>query len=138
MSNEVFRNLWLRREREKQCAKSRKAKMRRGWLLGGVALACAACISLAACATARKVAGPNGEDVYFVNCGGMFLTMADCLNKAAEICAPAGYEFVMLDNSQKGAMLNSAYPGMLTAMPIINREILVRCQPKNDQIEQNN
>lgn len=107
--------------------------MRRWFLLAGALLVCGACIPLAGCAQARKVAGPNGEDIYFVDCGGMFLNMADCLNKASEICAPAGYEFVTVKNGQEGAMLSYGLAGMLTATPIIDREILVRCQPQADQ-----
>jgi hypothetical protein len=50
--------------------------------------------SLAGCATARPVALPNRTQGYANRCPGAARDIADCMNKAAEVC---GGEYEILD-----------------------------------------
>lgn len=47
-------------------------------------------ISLAGCATATKMHGSDGREMYHVACDGMVLTWSACYKKALETC-PGGY-----------------------------------------------
>jgi len=89
---------------------------------------------LSACATSREVRQADGWLTHVVGCGGPFLNMGHCQERAARICGGRGY--VVL-NSQGGelplqhAMPTGGLPTIPTSLEQFKdsqpRKLLIRC-----------
>jgi hypothetical protein len=82
--------------------------------------------SLAGCVTARPVALPNGTQGYAIRCPGAARDIADCMNKAAEVC---GGKYEILDregNVVGGAAIASGNSAVFVQG--IHRTMIVSCQ----------
>lgn len=89
---------------------------------------------LSACATSREVRQADGWLTHVVSCGGPFLTLGHCQERAARICGGRGY--VVL-NSQGGelppqhAMPSGGLPTIPTSLEQLKagqpRKLLIRC-----------
>ncbi len=78
------------------------------------------CAFISGCATATKSVGPDGQQVYVIDCSDLGWNY--CLDKAHEICAGAGYKILSQDsNSSFYNFSNSFYAGT-------NREMIIECK----------
>jgi hypothetical protein len=67
-------------------------------------------LCLTACATAAPVALPNGTKGYSIDCSGGGFSIADCMNKAAEVCK-GSYQIVGQDSASTGGVVMPAGNG---------------------------
>lgn len=67
--------------------------MRTGRLAASLLIA----MLLAACASSYEVTRADGWKTHVVSCGGPFLNMGNCIEKAGEICR--GYGYTVLDKA---------------------------------------
>lgn len=81
----------------------------------------------AGCATFKQFTGPNGETLYSIDCSGYYSNVGTCLKKAGEICGSAGYDIIMGDATNHGAMATGSPYGFYSGT-IISREVIIRCK----------
>ena len=92
-----------------------------------IILALVSCLLLQACAISKKISGPNGEEMYSIDCSGTALNMGDCLEKAGKICGSGGYEIVLGNTANYGPAATANQYGFFMA-PMISREIIIQCK----------
>ncbi len=93
----------------------------------------AATLLLSGCITTKEVAMPDGTQAISISCNGTARDMADCMNKAAEVCEGP---YTVLNSSEKNSgtyaqgnmhgTQNSA-SGSVVAVPVIKRSLLISC-----------
>ena len=77
-------------------------------------------------AKARPITGPYGKNAYHLNCSGIQNSMADCLEKAGELC-PQGYD--VLDSRQTSTPNVYVYQNQVHTLGTIEtRELVVQCK----------
>jgi hypothetical protein len=90
-------------------------------------LACAAIAALlSGCVTSRPVALPNGTQGYAIRCPGAARDIADCMNKAAEVCG-GKYQVVDRDGNVAGGAIVPIGNGAVFAQGV-HRTLIVSCQ----------
>lgn len=87
------------------------------------------------CASSREVRRADGWKTYVVSCGGPFLNMGHCLEKAGDICR--GYGYTVLDKAggtlpaSADALPTGGWPDMPGSAAdlthIQTRKLYVRC-----------
>ena len=86
-----------------------------GWLL---------CFTVTAgCASASKTYGPDGREIYVLNCSGWARSWAMCLERAGELCGPNGYDVLERGGGQSGYLISGT-----SATPLISREMAIACR----------
>ena len=82
---------------------------------------------LSACATSKTIYGPNGQEAHSINCSGMVLSLADCWEKAGDICKNKGYDIIgAMTNNGQMITVNAAG---IQSMDASNRVIVIQCRP---------
>jgi hypothetical protein len=85
---------------------------------------CALVLTLSGCVTSRPVMLPNGIQALAISCPGAARDVADCMNKAAQVC---GGPYQMLDRDGDvvgGAM---APVGSAAYMGAVHRTLIIKC-----------
>ncbi len=85
-----------------------------------------ALMTLSGCvATARPVMLPNGMQGLAINCGGAHRDIADCMNKAAQMCA-GPYEMLDRDGGVIGGGAVPVGRGAI-GLAAVQRTLIVKC-----------
>ena len=92
------------------------------------ALALAATMILAGCATSSQTVLPSGARGYSIGCSGSALTWAQCYEKAGDLC-PHGYKIVEQEGQTPGATVGASRTALF-GTPIVDRTMLVQCKSK--------
>jgi hypothetical protein len=90
----------------------------------------AALLSLTACVTAKTTHLPNGNTGYAIHCNGAMHDIADCMDKAAEICGGPYQIFTSTGevvSSTAVATGTSPYTSVATSVNGIQRTLIVEC-----------
>jgi hypothetical protein len=98
--------------------------MLRSILVAGVS------IVVAGCAGSSKTYGPDGSEMYSLNCSGWARNWGMCLEKAGELCGPRGYQIVNQSGDRPGTLVTGSSSGTssgMSAAPVISRTMLVKC-----------
>lgn len=84
-------------------------------------------LTIAGCATATEMYGPEGERLVSIDCSGAAMQMSACYEKAAEVC-PRGYRLVER-SSETGPLMASGGAGYPFALSQAQyRSIIVECK----------
>jgi hypothetical protein len=83
-------------------------------------------LALGGCVTARPVALPNGTQGYAIRCPGGHRDIADCMNKAAEVCG-GKYQVLNGDAMVAGGVVAPVGNGAVF-VPAVHRSLIVSCQ----------
>ena len=96
----------------------------------------AALLALTACTTSRSITLADGSQGQRIECDGAMLNMADCYQKAGDVC-PRGYDTMAangeaipfaVSSGSFGANRYAASGGFTsTAGSIVTRSLIVRC-----------
>jgi hypothetical protein len=100
-----------------------------------------AALGLASCTVAQDAYLPDGSTGYHIACGGAWLSMADCTQKAGDICGPAGYkiysqsgEYIPYTSSGGETVTSANRHGVSSASDysstsgsIVQRDMFVKC-----------
>lgn len=84
-----------------------------------------AIISLAGCASAKQVRGPNGGTAYEVKCGNA--AKSKCREKAADVC-PRGYSVLDRDADRYGDSTKVGNAGVLEIRADTSTYMLIQCK----------
>jgi hypothetical protein len=90
---------------------------------------------IAGCATWRSVRQADGWTTYVVSCGGPFLNMGHCLERAGGICRGRGYTILNKSGGELPASPNAIPTGGLPDIPqskadmqaYQERKLFIRC-----------
>jgi hypothetical protein len=83
-------------------------------------------VLISGCVTSRPVALPNGTQGYAIRCPGAARDIADCMNKAAEVCG-GKYQVIDRDALVAGGVVTSVGNGAVYAQAV-HRTLIVSCQ----------
>jgi hypothetical protein len=90
-------------------------------------------VMLGGCATAREVRQPDGWQSHVISCGGPFLNVGHCLEKAGEVCG--GYGYTVIKREGDTAAADSIPSGGGPDLPAMSglkdyqeRKLLIRCK----------
>ena len=90
-------------------------------------------IILGGCVKAKPITGPDGTQVYSITCNGALNTMADCIEKAGEMCGSRGYH--VIDADKEYTSTNSLYYTANPNQPYVympsnrfKRNLLIQCK----------
>jgi len=83
------------------------------------------CLPLTACVTANPVALPSGGNGYAISCPGAARSIADCMNKAAELCH--GPYSVVNENAETVGAAIMPVGRAAMGMAGIHRTLIVEC-----------
>lgn len=88
---------------------------------------------MAGCTTATPMYNPDGTQGFKVSCGGKLNSFGSCIEKAGQVCGPAGYKVLGSNGeeskfSQAGASWNQ-FGGDFNAQntTFISRELFIKC-----------
>lgn len=82
-------------------------------------------ITLAGCASATQVQGPNGQPAYLVKCGNA--VKSKCSAKAADLC-PSGYRVLERNADHYGDSTKVGNAGALEIRADTTTTMLVQCK----------
>jgi hypothetical protein len=89
---------------------------------------------LAGCATSREVRQPDGWQSHVISCGGPFLNMGHCIEKAGEVCGGYGYTIINREGDAQPAAAKSIPSGGGPDVPAMSglkdyqeRKLYIRC-----------
>jgi|SRR5882724_1705471 len=78
------------------------------------------------CASASKTYGPDGREVFVLNCSGWARSWGMCYEKAGELCGPRGYQVIGRD--EQNSMIGSAGGGSAMVAPVQHRNMMISCK----------
>jgi hypothetical protein len=81
------------------------AVLRRRYLGPGLGLAM---LLLVGCASSAKTYGPDGRELYILNCSGWARSWSMCLERAGELCGARGYDVLERTGGHGGHMISGA------------------------------
>ena len=89
--------------------------------------------TLCGCVRSKPITGPDGTQVYSIECNGIQNTIADCLEKAGEVCGARGYSVLGADkefSSTATAFYTGNPNNPLAYVPTnrFNRNLLIQCK----------
>lgn len=87
-------------------------------------------VAVCGCAGSSKTYGPDGSEMYSLNCSGWARNWGMCLEKAGELCGPRGYQIVNRSGDSPGMLVTGSSFGAssgFSAAPVISRTMLVKC-----------
>lgn len=83
---------------------------------------------LAGCATSQAITGPDGREVWHIDCSGMYLSWGSCLEKAGKLCGTSGYT-LLFSNKEDGYAASAGQFGTFSSN-LMKREMFIRCSPE--------
>ena len=88
---------------------------------------------LSGCVWVKPITGPDGTQVYSIECNGAIYSMADCFEKAGEMCGSSGYH--VINAGQDYTSTNLLYYTANPYQPYVNmpvnrfdRSLLIQCK----------
>lgn len=98
-------------------------------------------LAMTACVTDSAINLPDGSVGHHVTCGGAIFSMGDCVQKAGDVCGPAGYQVIGANgeaipystssggfNANVANGVGSAAGGYSSSSgSFVNRDLFVKC-----------